>query len=214
MRYLGKEQKKDGSRSLKSTKEMYGYSTEVCMPGKWIASMRASLAKIYPVLASGLEWEKAHEAASMGRYYGSLGKYDPNTSSLKTCQQSLVEDLSDSFQTWPRWGFLQDGVAYAHPMSERRIQGIGGGAWLPTPLKSDGMRVLKFKLKSVLKPTFGTHVNSIPYYMAAQHGRIPSAEILTWVMGWPNGWVRLNQQETDKSHSRQRSRGNSLAGRE
>lgn len=211
VKFSEKEQRMDGSQGLKSMREMYGYSMGPCTREKWIAYMRDSLAKIYPMLAKGLEWEKAQEAASMGKYYGSLGRYDQNTFSLKTSQLSLIEDMNSSSQTWPRWGFLQDGVAYVHPMSERRMPVIGGGVWLPTPLKTDGMKFLKFKLKSVLKPTFGTHVNSIPYYLAANYGRIPSAEILTWAMGWPNGWVRLNLQEMDKSHSKPQSHGNSLA---
>lgn len=63
VKFLDRERMKGGSRNLKSMKEMYGYSTGVCTPEKWIASMRGSLVRIYPLLASGLEWEKAHEAA-------------------------------------------------------------------------------------------------------------------------------------------------------
>ena len=199
------EQRKDGSQGLKYGKEMFGYLTEKNTKEKWIASMRDSLVRICQAQGNAQDWEMAQEAAYMGKCYGLLGKYDQNTSSLKTSQQSFIQDLNESWGTWPRWGFMQDGEVFALPTLALRTQGIDGGSWLPTPLKSDHMKFGKFKLKSVMKTTFGTHVNSIPYFMAARYGRIPSVDLLTWVMGFPNGWARVSHAETHKSHCMQQS---------
>lgn len=197
------EQQKDGSPDSKSGREMYGYLTQGNTKEKWIASMRDSLVKICQTQGNAPDWEKAQEAGYMGKCYVLLGKYDPNTYSLKTSQQSFIQDLNESWPTWPRWGFMQDGEVFALQKLALRTQGIDGGCWLPTPLKSDHMKFGKFKLKSVLKPTFGTHVNSIPYFMAARYGRIPSVDLLTWVMGFPNGWARVSHAATHRCHSTQ-----------
>ena len=203
------EQKMDGSRGLMSGREMYGYLTHPHTKEKWIASMRDSLVRICQTQGNVPDWEKVQEAACMGKYCGLLGKYDQDTSSLRMSQQSFIPDLNESWKTWPRWGFMHDGDVFALPTLALRTQGIDGGSWLPTPLKSDHMKFGKFKLKSVLKSTFGTHVSSMPYFMAAQYGRIPSVDLLTWMMGFPYGWAQANRAETRKSHSMQQSPGNS-----
>lgn len=197
MKFSDKEQKMAGSLGSMCTKETYNYSTQANTKEKWIASMRGSLAKICQRLEKEPAWVMGQEADYIGKFSASLGRLDPSTSSLKTSQQSFIQDLNESWGTWPRWGLMQGGVVYEHPMSALPTPGIGGGSWLPTPLKSDHMK-LKFKLKSVLKSTFGTHVNSIPYYMAARHGVIPSLDVLTWVMGFPLGWVDQSPLETRK----------------
>ena len=102
-------------------------------PTEWIASMQAFHAKICQSLAIKPDWEKELEAASTGKSCGLLASLSPDKSFWKTSQQSLVTDSEPYSQTWPRWGMTHGGFAYAHPMSERRITGIGGGDYVPTP---------------------------------------------------------------------------------
>jgi DNA (cytosine-5)-methyltransferase 1 len=99
--------------------------------------MRDSLAKTLASLAIKPDWEKELEAASTGKSCGLLASLSPDKSFWKTCQQSLVTDSEPYSQTWPRWGMTAGGFAYAHPMSERRITGIGGGDYVPTPQARD-----------------------------------------------------------------------------
>jgi DNA (cytosine-5)-methyltransferase 1 len=48
-------------------------------------------------------------------WLASLAKYDPNTSSWRTAQCSLLEDLELSLQTFPRWGSMRNGALYQLP---------------------------------------------------------------------------------------------------
>jgi hypothetical protein len=59
---------------------------------------------------------KAQEAECGKKWRGLLAKYDPLTHSWKTAQCSLLEDLEQSLQTWPRWGSMRNGECYQQPM--------------------------------------------------------------------------------------------------
>jgi len=83
---------------------------------------------------------KALESMGRGRecgstWPGSFAKFDPNSSSWKTPQCSLLEGLDVFLETWPRWGMMRNGACselstLAPPMSE------AGSGLLPTPLAS------------------------------------------------------------------------------
>jgi hypothetical protein len=112
-------------------------------PGKWIASMRDSLARIFQSQGRALE-SMAKEADYTVKHSASLMWYDPASSSWKTHQQSLVSGLEPYSETWPRAGMMRDGQCWPLPMLERPIDGNGGGVSvngerrsLPTPQKSD-----------------------------------------------------------------------------
>jgi hypothetical protein len=135
------------------------------------------------------------------KWHASLGKYNPDTSSWKTHQCSLLGDLEEFSETWPRWGLMRNGEFWEVKNLAHHIQGTEFGLSHPTPLKTDHFKFLRFRKESVLKSTFGMHRNSIAYWMTANHGKIPSAEWIYWVMGWPNGWANLNALETDKYQS-------------
>ena len=46
------------------------------------------------------------------RWHGLLAKYNPNTHSWKTVQCSLLEDLEQSLEIWPKWGLMLNGVSW------------------------------------------------------------------------------------------------------
>ena len=45
-----------------------------------------------------------------------LAKFDPDTALWKTAQCSLLEDLEQSLEIWPRWGSMRNGECYRQPM--------------------------------------------------------------------------------------------------
>ena len=135
------------------------------------------------------------------KWHGSLGKYDQDTSLWKTHQCSLLGDLEEFSETWPRWGLMRNGEFWEVKSLAHHIQGTEFGLSHPTPLKTDHFKFLRFRKESVLKSTFGMHRNSIAYWMTANHGKIPSVEWIYWVMGWPSGWANLNALETGKYQS-------------
>jgi hypothetical protein len=75
---------------------------------------------------------RASDPACGARWPASLAKYDPDTSSWRTPQCSLFEDLEPSLETWPRWGSMRNGECWERPMWERRTSEIESGLW-PTP---------------------------------------------------------------------------------
>jgi len=144
------------------------------------------------------------------KWHGSLGKYNQDTSSWKTHQCSLLGDLDEFSETWPRWGLMRNGEFWEVKNLAHHIQGTEFGLSHPTPLKTDHFKFLRFRKESVLKSTFGMHRNSIAYWMTVNHGKIPSAEWIYWVMGWPNGWANLNALEMGKFQSWRQRHGESL----
>ena len=58
---------------------------------------------------------------------GSLARFDHATSSWRTAQPSLLEDLGESSVIWPRSGMTVGGQCWELPMSEHRTIGIGSG---------------------------------------------------------------------------------------
>ena len=45
-----------------------------------------------------------------------LARYDPSTSLWRTAQCSLLEDLEQCLETFPKWGSMQSGACYQQPM--------------------------------------------------------------------------------------------------
>jgi hypothetical protein len=76
---------------------------------------------------------------------GSLAKFDLATSSWRTAQPSLLEDLGESSVTWPRSGMTAGGLCWELPMSGRRISGTGSGLWLGTPTATMSVRSEPFR---------------------------------------------------------------------
>ena len=75
---------------------------------------------------------KVRELREIVQDYGrrcaeSLLKFDPDTSSWKTPQCSLFEDLSESLPTLPRFGIALRGVLWELPMLGQIIREIGFG---------------------------------------------------------------------------------------
>ena len=56
------------------------------------------------------------------RWQGLLAKFDPNTSLWKTVQCSLLEDLELSFQIFPKWGSMRNGVSFQRQTPGNRLR--------------------------------------------------------------------------------------------
>jgi hypothetical protein len=69
-----------------------------------------------------------------------LARFDPDSSSWKTAQRSLLEDSDECSVTWPRSGMTADGQCWELPMSGRRTDVRDSGLWL-TPTVEDAGRM-------------------------------------------------------------------------
>ena len=128
----GSDLLKDGSQGCTCGKEMSDCLIHPSTPEKWIASMRDSLAKTLASLESRQAYLREPDQVFTEKYCVLLTSLDRDSYSWRTLQQSFLTDSEPFLETWPRWGMTQDGAAYAHPMSERRITETGGFCW-PTP---------------------------------------------------------------------------------
>ena len=149
-----------------------------------------------------------------------LAKFDPDTALWKTAQCSLLEDLEQSLEIWPRWGSMRTGECYRQPMlvqitlesesglSERIpnnidffhtpcTTGIDGG--------SNSRKALKKRMEKLPTPLSSdykgvqrmrdNHQNDL----AAVVGGSVNPIFSEWLMGWPLGWTDLKPLEMDKS---------------
>jgi hypothetical protein len=58
------------------------------------------------------------------KWRGSFTKFDPNSFSWKTHQCSLLGDLEEFSETWPRWGLMRDGECWEQQMLVQTINVI------------------------------------------------------------------------------------------
>jgi hypothetical protein len=89
------------------------------------------------------------EAECGEKWRASFTKYDPNTSSWKTHQCSLLGDLDEFLETWPQWGLMRDGECWEQRTLEQTIRGTESGLsenkW-PTPLTQDSYERSAWKI--------------------------------------------------------------------
>jgi hypothetical protein len=164
------------------------------------------------------------------RWQGLLAKYDQNLCLWKTAQCSLFEDLTESLQTFPRWGLMRNGVCWEQPMLEQITKGTESGLSekMPTPNSWDAKRgpmskeLMETGKHQVSLVTYVKHNPKkwgTPKAQDSRHalrdrGKGNLGEQVSglhnggklnplwteWLMGWPIGWTDLKPLETDKSH--------------
>jgi hypothetical protein len=122
-------------------------------------SSSVSFAKLTP---NGL-WEKTYRGCSQVKMDGSLEEY---------CE------------TWPKWGLLQDGVAYLQTGLEPRID-ESGCSLLPTPsgTSNGGKNHVIGRLDE-----WGGSSNP---WRGTEIGKVRCASFEEWMMGFPMGWSDL-----------------------
>lgn len=131
----------------------------------------------------------------------SLAKYDPVSSSWKTAQPSLLEDLEPSLVTWPQSGMTRNGECWERPALERRTSVTGCGLWLPTPTAHNAKEAAHPSEYKRNCPTLATHA-----------GGPLNPQWTEWLMGWPIGWTDLKPLETAKFLSVQQKHSDNCKG--
>jgi hypothetical protein len=102
-----------------------------------MSSAAASRARTFQRLE--LELGLTASAADYGlTMLDSLASFDPLSSSWKTSQLSLVEDLTVFSETWPRSGMMRSGIAYPLPTLAHLTAATESGSW-PTPRSCSAM---------------------------------------------------------------------------
>ena len=149
-----------------------------------------SLARTSPQPAKELEsTARGRECGST--WPGSFARFDPDSSSWRTPQCSLLEGLDVYSETWPRWGTMRNGVCWERMTLEGLTSGNGSGSW-PTPTKSDAKRCHDLKIESLGKRAVipGARWN-LAEHVAAEYEGYPTPQFVAWLMAWPQDWVSL-----------------------
>lgn len=130
------EQQMDGSPACECGKETSECSIHPSTPEAWTLFMRDSLARILALPENRQALALKRAVAFTVKSSESLAWFDQNSCSWKTCQQSLITDSEQSWQTLPRSGMTRNGFAYELPIVGRITTETGGG-YLPTPTSSE-----------------------------------------------------------------------------
>jgi len=108
------------------------------------------------------------------KWHASLAKYNPDTHLWKTAQCSLLEDLEQSLETWPRWGSMRNGECFRQPMLAQITLESGFGLSERTPNNidffhtlcttgidggSNGRKALKKRMETYPTPNAGMYRN-------------------------------------------------------
>ena len=115
----------------------------------------------FPVRTSALQ-ETAQESTANAAECGttwreSLGKYDPDSHSLKTAQLSLLADSMSSSPILPRSGSMRSGRLYQRPRLVLRTEESASGYW-QTPVADDAVNRIKGKINSRGEPKLSAQV--------------------------------------------------------
>ena len=164
------------------------------------------------------------------KWRASFVKFDPDTHLWKTHQCSLLGDLEQFLETWPRWGLMRDGECWEQLTLEQTIRGTESGLSakhsLPTPTCNPHMPNKNANTKgpkNLVEVAQGKWEHLMPLEkfptptvfgnynrkgasktsgdgLATKVGGKLNPMWVEWLMGFPLGWTDLKPLETDKSH--------------
>ena len=129
-----------------------------------------------------------------GRKCGeSLARYDHDSCLWRTHQYLLLGDLDEFLETWPKWGLMQDGVAWGLTGLDCPTKEPESGYW-PTPsgVSNHGRNHVGGRLDEwggSSNPFRGTEIGKM---------RLPTLE--EWMMDWPVSWTELTPLGMGKFH--------------
>jgi hypothetical protein len=176
---------------------MSAHSMEIRGEEKSMSSAEDSLAKTYQ--SQGEEMELKENEAGFGRKWPeSLAKYNPNTSSWRTRQCLLFEDLGECLETFPKWGIMQDGECWAVIPPEIVVMANESGFSLMRPTASDGLRH-RFKVESLIRVNHGD--GNLTEQLARVYRLKLTPLACEILMQFPEMWTDSNQLETHKFQS-------------
>ena len=153
--------------------------------------LEGSRAKTSAQLGEVTDWTAS--APGCGRkWLGSLAKFDPDSRSWKTAQCSLLGDLDEFSETWPRWGSMRTGECWERETPAHLTTGNESGLW-PTPCARDYRGVFRTERG---KERRIESKRGIPLNEAV--GGLLNPPWVEWLMGWPIEWTGLKPLETGK----------------
>lgn len=119
----------------------------------WLEGFRAKTSAL-----PGTARDLTENAAECGiTWPASLAKFDPDTSSWKTAQLSLLGGLEEFSETWPRWGLMRAGECWERQTLAHRTSESASGLW-QTPVADDAANRANGKWNSRGEPKLSAQV--------------------------------------------------------
>jgi hypothetical protein len=148
------------------------------------------------------------------KWQESLAKLDQNTLLWKIPQCSLLEDLAQSLEIWPKWGSMRSGECYPQPMLERTTKESEFGYWLtPTATAISGRSQKAMEYRTKQRESQG-HNTVQPGNLAEQviySGKIPCKDMKNPTWPTPVSSPSVTSQTVgatlDLMNSRERGQG-------
>ena len=138
------------------------------------------------------------EAACGERWPESSAKFDPATSSWRTRQCLLFEDLAESLETFSRWDIMRDGELWELSTPEHLTSESESGSW-PTPEASAHKTDVNNLEYLSRRKRIGKQVGICGELILRSHGGgTANHDWIEWLMGWPIGWTACSALATDK----------------
>ena len=160
-------------------------------PNMWTLLVEDFHAKT-SVLAEKVKELKEKDPVCGRRCIVLYGKLDLKTSSLKTAQLSLFEDLKSCYATLPKQGIMLNGTVYLTrnlDIPTREKESI----LLPTPIKSDNKRC-GIKDPQKLKVFLSRRQKNVVWIFCLKgFMRCQILQLLELMMGFPIGVTELDQ---------------------
>ena len=142
---------------------------------------------------------KESDQACGERWHGWLAKFDPDTSTLRTAQCSLLGGGQELLQTLPRSGMTRSGTLWERQTLVLRINATESGLlqsekWA-TPDANMGKRGYQ-NPQNLHKSKHQITVNDLA--MLRYGIKKLNSTLCEYLMGWPLGWTDLKPLETGK----------------
>jgi hypothetical protein len=149
------------------------------------------------------------EAECGEKWRASFTKYDPDLSLWKTHQCSLLGDLDEFLETWPKWGLMLNGECWGLSMLDLQRTEIDCGL-LPAPLATDWKETGKVQRQAEnwLDKNYGHQKRPAMYYAHSYNAPMP-VTFTEYLMGFPLEWTDLKPLETHRFHYWQQQHGES-----
>lgn len=174
----------------------FGHSTE--RAGADTLTLLAAGSRAKTLAAQGKAQDLTESAADSGwKWRESFVKYDPASRSWKTRQCSLLGDLDEFSETWPRWGLMRDGECSERQISMPRTSATESGL-LPTLTVISCEHPGRVKRKGTQQTCISMELSKRDKW---EVGGKYSPSHAAWFMGWPESWTNLGRLAMDKYHA-------------
>lgn len=196
--------------------------TESLGRGLLTSWLEAFPARTSPPQDAATDWT-ASAVGSGRKWLGSLARLDPDSSTWRTAQRSLLGGWGEYLETWPRWGSMRTGECWERTTAVPYIDANESGLWptptvcgnynrkgasatsgdglatavkkWPTPQASDDRDRGNLSTPAIARRIAKGKQVMLSMSVSQENGRL-NPDWVEWLMGWPIGHTDLKPLAT------------------